>query len=137
MFQNGRFYTSRILKIDFTILGALNFVNLVNCSLQKVQKFIKNQNSQSLNVLKRQILQFQNFEKLISHKILVIENHEVFTLCSVEGHICTHTVDILGNNLLKSVFRVQKTSSIPTINKENVMHPPRSLSHRSEAADRD
>ena len=25
----------------FAILGALNFANLVNCSLQKVQKYIK------------------------------------------------------------------------------------------------
>ena len=44
----------------FTILGVLNFANLENFSLQKVQKFIKNQNSEPLNVVKRQILHFQN-----------------------------------------------------------------------------
>ena len=33
------------------VLGAVNLVHLVNFSLQKVQKFIKNQNSEPLNVL--------------------------------------------------------------------------------------
>ena len=44
----------------FAILGAVNFVHLVNFSLQKVQKFIKNQNSEPLNVVKWLILHFKN-----------------------------------------------------------------------------
>ena len=40
----------------FAILGALNCVKLGNISLQKVQKFIKNQNSEPLNLSKCQIL---------------------------------------------------------------------------------
>ena len=36
----------------FAILRAVNFVDLVNFSLQKAQKFIKNQNLEPLNVLK-------------------------------------------------------------------------------------
>ena len=45
------FWDSRSAKTAiFSILGAVNFVNLVNFSLQKVQKFIKNQNSEPLNV---------------------------------------------------------------------------------------
>ena len=35
----------------YAILGALNFVEMVNFSHQKVQKFIKHQNSKPLNVL--------------------------------------------------------------------------------------
>ena len=46
----------------FAIFGALNFVSLVNFSLQKVQKFMKSQNSESLIVLKWQLLSFQNSE---------------------------------------------------------------------------
>ena len=42
----------------FTIFGALNFVDLVNLRLQKVQKFIKNQNSKTIDVLKWQNLHF-------------------------------------------------------------------------------
>ena len=38
----------------FAIFGALNFVALVNFSLQKLQKFMKNHNSKTLNVLKWQ-----------------------------------------------------------------------------------
>ena len=49
MLENSRF---------FAISGALNFVDLVNLSPEKVQKFIKNQNSEPLNVLKWQILHF-------------------------------------------------------------------------------
>jgi len=44
----------------FAILAALNLVNLADISLKEVQKFIKNQNSEPLNVLKRQILYFEN-----------------------------------------------------------------------------
>ena len=44
----------------FAILGALNFVNLVHFSLQKVQKFMINQNSEPLNVVKWLILNFTN-----------------------------------------------------------------------------
>ena len=44
----------------FAILGVRNLVNLVNFSLQKVQKFIKNQLSQPLIVLKMLILHFWN-----------------------------------------------------------------------------
>ena len=36
----------------FAILGALNFAKLVNCSLQKVKKIHKNQNSEPVKVLK-------------------------------------------------------------------------------------
>ena len=36
----------------FALLRAVNFVQLVSFSFQKVQKFIKNQNLESLNVLK-------------------------------------------------------------------------------------
>jgi len=42
----------------FAILGAVNFVHLVNFSFQKMQKFIKNQNSEPLNVVKWLILHF-------------------------------------------------------------------------------
>ena len=45
----GEFRSSEIAI--FAILGALNFVHLVIFSLQKVQKFIKIQNSEPLNVL--------------------------------------------------------------------------------------
>ena len=50
------FGESRSSKI--AIFGALNFVDLVNISLQKVQKVMKNQNSEPLSVLKLQILLF-------------------------------------------------------------------------------
>ena len=41
-----------VLKVAFlSILGALNFVNLGDFSLQKVKKFVQNQNSEPLNVL--------------------------------------------------------------------------------------
>ena len=63
----------------FAILGALNFVNLVNVSLQEVQKCIKKyENSEPLNALKWQILHFQNpkIEKSERKK-----NHEISTLC--------------------------------------------------------
>jgi len=47
------FLESRSFKTTFfAIVWALTFVNLVNLSLQKVQKFIKNQNSEPLNVIK-------------------------------------------------------------------------------------
>ena len=42
----------------FAIFWGLNFVNLVNFSLQKLQKDIKSQNSEPQNVLKWQFLQF-------------------------------------------------------------------------------
>ena len=42
--------------IFFAILGALNFVDLVDFSHQKVQKIKANQNSEPLNVLEWQIL---------------------------------------------------------------------------------
>ena len=42
----------------FANLRALN-VHLVNFSLQKVQQFIKNQNSETVNVLKWQFLRLQ------------------------------------------------------------------------------
>ena len=42
----------------FTIFWSLNFVILVNFNLQKLQKFIKNPNSEPLNVLKWLILHF-------------------------------------------------------------------------------
>ena len=35
---------------SFTIFGTLNFANLVNYSLQKVQKIIEYKNSEPLNV---------------------------------------------------------------------------------------
>ena len=44
----------------FAILEAVNFLYLLHFSLQKVQKFIKNQNSEPLNVLKWQILHLEN-----------------------------------------------------------------------------
>ena len=50
----GEFRSSEIAYI--TILGALNFENVVNFSLHKVQKFLQNQNSEPLNLLKWQIL---------------------------------------------------------------------------------
>ena len=57
--RETNFEESRSCKSgNFAILGALNFVNLVNFSLQKVQKFIKSQNSEPLNVLEWQILHF-------------------------------------------------------------------------------
>ena len=53
------FGESRSSKIaNFAIFGALNFVDLVNFSLQKVQKFTKIKKSESLKVLKWHILQF-------------------------------------------------------------------------------
>ena len=48
------------------ILLALNFTKLVNFILKKVQKFIKNHNSELLNVLK---LRLQIDLTLISRKI--------------------------------------------------------------------
>ena len=44
----------------FVIFGALNFVTLVNFSLSKSARINKNKNSEPLNVLKWQILQFLN-----------------------------------------------------------------------------
>ena len=44
----------------FVILGALNFVDLVDFSLQKVQKIKANQISEPLNVFKWHILHFSN-----------------------------------------------------------------------------
>jgi len=54
----------------FANSGAVNFVHLVvNFSLQKVQKFIQNQNSEPLNVVKWLILHLKKPPKLISRKI--------------------------------------------------------------------
>ena len=44
----------------FAILRAVNFVHLMKFSLQKLQKFMKNQNSEPLNVVKWLILPFKN-----------------------------------------------------------------------------
>ena len=52
----------------FAIFEALNIVDLVNFSLQKVQKFLEKQNSEPLNVLKWQIFSLE-YPKLISRKI--------------------------------------------------------------------
>jgi len=54
----GEFGSSK--KAIFAIFWALNFVALVNFSLQKVAKIHENQNSKPLNVLKYQILHFYN-----------------------------------------------------------------------------
>ena len=59
----------------FAILRFLNFATLVNFSFQKVQKFIKNQNSEPL---KKKILQLLESQKLISRKIWVIEKSQNF-----------------------------------------------------------
>ena len=54
-----------VLKLSFWAnLGALNFVDLVNCSLQKVLK-IKNQKSKSLNVSK--LDDFETLNSLLFH----------------------------------------------------------------------
>ena len=56
-----KFGESRSFKTAvFALYGTLDFVYLVNFSLQKVQKFLTNQNSEPLNVLKWQILHFKN-----------------------------------------------------------------------------
>ena len=52
----------------FTILGAVNFVDLVKFSLQKVQKFIKPKFRAS-KWQKKAVLQFPHPPKLISRKI--------------------------------------------------------------------
>ena len=58
-----------VLKMSFfAILGALDFVNLVNFSVQKVQKVIKLQNSEPLNVLRWQILHFRNSQNCLHVK---------------------------------------------------------------------
>ena len=69
-----------------TILGALNFAHLVNCSLQKVQKFIKIK-IQSLQMCKNCWFCTQRILKLISHKIWVIENSWNFHTVK-----CTHSL---------------------------------------------
>ena len=54
------FVDSRSVKTAiFATLGAMNFVHLVNCILQNVQKTHDNQNSEPLNVLKWLILYFK------------------------------------------------------------------------------
>ena len=56
-FEESRSFKSAV----FAILGSIKIVNLLNFNLLKVQKFIqKNQNSESLNVLKWQILNIEN-----------------------------------------------------------------------------
>ena len=56
----GEFRSCRIAI--FALLVALNFVDLVNFGLQKGQKSIKNQVSEPINVLKWQVLHFQNLK---------------------------------------------------------------------------
>jgi len=63
------------------ILWDLNFVTLVNFSLQKVQKSIKNKNSELPNVLKRLILRFYDPQKLISQKNLSDKKIRIFPHC--------------------------------------------------------
>ena len=53
----------------FAVFGPLNFVNLLKYSLQKVQKFIKNQNPEALNVSKLADFETLNSPTLISRKI--------------------------------------------------------------------
>ena len=60
-------------KLEVTINDVFDFVNLVNSSLQKVQKYLSSQNSEPLNVLKWQFLNLIKSPILISHKIWVIE----------------------------------------------------------------
>ena len=53
IFRGINFGESRGAKTAvFAILGALNFVNLVHFSLQKMRKFIKYQSSKPLNATK-------------------------------------------------------------------------------------
>ena len=59
------------------ILGAVNIVNLVNFSLWKSAK---NQNSEPLNVLKRQILHFCNPQNRVHVKSEWQKNHKISTL---------------------------------------------------------
>ena len=57
------FVDSRSAKTAiFAILGAVNFVHLVNISLQKVQKFLKYQKSEPLNLLKWQNSHFYDLQ---------------------------------------------------------------------------
>ena len=61
IFREINFGESRSSKTAvLTILEALKMINLVNFSLQKMQKFMENHNSEPLNVLKWQILHFKN-----------------------------------------------------------------------------
>ena len=54
---------------DFSVIQILREINLwVGFSLQKVQKYHKNQNSQPLNLLKWQILHFKNPQNLFHLK---------------------------------------------------------------------
>ena len=53
------FGDSKMSKFDiFAIFGPLNLIDWVNLSFPKVQKFMKNQNSEPLNMSKWQILPF-------------------------------------------------------------------------------
>ena len=72
-FLSFRFYVKSILE-NLTILEALNFVNVADFSLKKVQKIMKVEiQSIYLNVLKWHILHLFSSPKLISRKICVIE----------------------------------------------------------------
>ena len=51
-------YSRSAKPVVFAISRAVKFVDLVEFSLQKVQKLIKDQNSEAQNLLKWQILQF-------------------------------------------------------------------------------
>ena len=79
IFISFRFYVKSILVDSrsakaaiFAILGAVNFVNLVNIGLQKVQKFIQIKSS-APKCVKMANFALQESPKLISRKICLIE----------------------------------------------------------------
>ena len=61
-----------VLKLPyFAILGAMNFINMVGFSLQKMQKFMKNKKNSSAELLN--VLKYLHFSTLFSCKIWVTE----------------------------------------------------------------
>ena len=81
------FWESRRSKnVVFAIYRVLNFVNLVNCSLSKSAKIHKIQNSEPPNVLKWQILHFQNPLNWFHVKSEWQKNPEISTLWILDNY---------------------------------------------------
>ena len=74
------FQDSTSAKSAFAILGALKIVDLVNFSLQRMQKFTKNQNSQSLQMCEMADFALLESPKLISRKQLFLAGQKKRTL---------------------------------------------------------
>ena len=116
-------YSRSAKTVVFAILGAVNFVILVDFSLQNVQKFIKNHYSEPLNKLNWQILHFQNPQNWFHVKSATFQKNFILAMNGVKVGNTVYTskhkqitntkVDLFsrGRVAKKVIFEKEKTFS--------------------------